>query len=103
MHTHAPQTSTALDYACVGARITNKRTWQSAHRPYVRLLHEESKDIAGLLSQLPAEVAIEDIAKAIVIVRAGPPAAACTKPARQCLCWAACGDWTNRVHNSMMG
>ena len=25
-------------------------------RPYVRLLHEESKDIAGMLSQLPAEV-----------------------------------------------
>lgn len=34
----------------------------------MRLLHEESKDIAGLLSQLPAEVAVEDIAKAIVIV-----------------------------------
>jgi hypothetical protein len=34
----------------------------------VRLLHEESKDIAELLSQLPAEVAIEDIAKNIVIV-----------------------------------
>jgi hypothetical protein len=40
----------------------------NARRPYVRLLHEESKDIAGLLSQLPAEVAIEDIAKNIVIV-----------------------------------
>jgi hypothetical protein len=38
-------------------------------RPYVRLLHEESKDIAGLLSQLPAEVAIEDIARTVVIVR----------------------------------
>ena len=37
-------------------------------RPYVRLLHDESNDIAGLLSQLPAEVAIEEIAKNIVIV-----------------------------------
>jgi hypothetical protein len=37
----------------------------------VRLLHEESKDIAGLLSQLPAEVAVEDISKAIVIVSGG--------------------------------
>lgn len=34
----------------------------------MRLLHDESKDIAGLLSQLPAEVAIEDMAKQIVIV-----------------------------------
>ncbi|KAI8474715.1 MAG: hypothetical protein J3K34DRAFT_518018 [Monoraphidium minutum] len=36
-------------------------------RPYVRLLHDESKDIAGLLSQLPAEVDIEGLAKNIVI------------------------------------
>lgn len=41
------------------------------HRPYVRLLHDESKDIAGLLSQLPAEVAVEEIAKSIVIVSRG--------------------------------
>lgn len=45
-------------------------------RPYVKLLHEESKDIAGLLSQLPAEVAIEDLAKTVVIVSGALAAAA---------------------------
>ncbi|KAI8467685.1 MAG: hypothetical protein J3K34DRAFT_523567 [Monoraphidium minutum] len=37
------------------------------YRPYVRLLHEESKDIAGMLSQLPAEVNVEDTVKTHVL------------------------------------
>ena len=35
----------------------------AAPRPYTRLLHEESKDIAGMLSQLPPEVNVEDAFK----------------------------------------
>ncbi|GBF97005.1 hypothetical protein Rsub_09802 [Raphidocelis subcapitata] len=37
------------------------------YRPYVRLLHEESRDIAGMLSALPAETAVEDVIKTQVL------------------------------------
>lgn len=36
-------------------------------RPYVRLLHEEPKGIAGMLSQLPPDVNVEETVKVVVL------------------------------------
>lgn len=43
------------------------------YRPYTKLLHQDSKAVAGMLSQLPAEVDVEGHVKAIVL-GAGKPA-----------------------------
>jgi hypothetical protein len=59
----AERTGPSYEATMPGIQITHAREHTHTHthtcltsRPYVRLLHEESKAIAGVLSQLPAEV-----------------------------------------------
>ena len=46
------------------------------YRPYIKLLHQDTRALAGMLSQLPAEVDVEGHVKAVVLGSTKPPAAA---------------------------
>lgn len=46
------------------------------YRPYIKLLHRDGKAVAGMLSQLPAEVDVEGHVKAVILGSNKAPATA---------------------------